>query len=181
MAVSVRNCIALDARGQRCVIGVAEFGVHDHRAENGGWAVRLTEQEGGPPNDAVAYNEEDYRKMQQNSSRDVQVVTDWWMDLAKEEVDRCVAKAVEYGSTDLADIGHMLARTQGRTVTNEEAAEMGCYFYLVGKLGRWTAAMSRGDRVSDDTLHDIGVYVRMTQRIRAVGGWPFNPEDERKS
>jgi hypothetical protein len=34
----------------------------------------------------------------------------------------------------------------------------------------------RGDRPSDDTPYDIGVYVRMAQRVRDVGGWPFGPE-----
>jgi hypothetical protein len=97
---------------------------------------------------------------------------DWWMDLAKEEVDKVVPKAVEYGALDLIDIGRDLARTAGREVSDEEAAEMGIYFYIRGKLARWTDALVRNDRPSDDTLHDLGVYVRMAQRVRATGAWP---------
>lgn len=112
--------------------------------------------------------------------KDLEALRDWWMDTASVEFGMVGAKAIEYGATDLADIGHMLARTQGRTVNDEEAAEMGCYFYALGKIGRWTAAMSRGDRVSVDSLIDLGVYVRMAQRIRAVGGWPYDLEPSKE-
>lgn len=96
----------------------------------------------------------------------------WWEGKARDEIERTVPKAVEYGSTDLVDIGRDLARCAGREVTDEEAAELGIYFYLRGKLARWTDAVIRGVRVSDDTLFDIGVYVRMAQRVRSHGGWP---------
>lgn len=100
------------------------------------------------------------------------VLGDWWIALAQEEVDKVVPKAIEYGALDLIQIGQDLALTAGRQVTDEEAAEMGIYFYLRGKLARWTDAILRGDRPSDDTLHDLGVYVRMAQRVRHSGGWP---------
>lgn len=110
---------------------------------------------------------------EQTAAADLQIaLTDWWLDRATEEIDRTVPKAVEYGATDLIDIGRDLARTAGRTVTDEEAAELGIYFYMRGKLSRWTDAVIRGDRVSDDTLFDIGVYTRMAQRVRSHGGWP---------
>lgn len=96
----------------------------------------------------------------------------WWRGLAETEIERTVPKAQEYGSTDLRDIGRTLATVAGREVSDEEAVEIGIYFYLVGKLARWTDSVKRGDRPSDDTLFDIGVYVRMAQRVRAVGGWP---------
>lgn len=99
-------------------------------------------------------------------------LTDWWVELATQEADKVVPKAVEYGALDLIQIGQDLALCAGREVTDEEAAEMGVYFYLRGKLARWTDAVITGRRVSDDTLHDIGVYVRMAQRIRAKGSWP---------
>lgn len=99
----------------------------------------------------------------------------WWLDLAQNEILRVVPKAVEYGSTDLHEVGRTLAQTQGRIVEEEEAVELGIYFYLLGKMARWTDAIKRGERPSDDTLHDIGVYVRMAQRTRQVGGWPNGP------
>jgi len=104
------------------------------------------------------------------------LLTEWWMDLAEEEVRRVVPKAVEYGALDLIQIGQDLALTAGRTLTDEEAAELGVYFYVRGKLARWTDAIATGRRVSDDTLHDLGVYVRMAQRIRHSGGWPGLPK-----
>jgi hypothetical protein len=100
------------------------------------------------------------------------LLTEWWMGKAEEEVRRTVPKAVEYGSTDLAQIGHDLAAMAGRKVSDEEAAELGIMFYARGKMSRWIDAVIRGDRVSDDTLFDLGVYVRMAQRVRDAGGWP---------
>lgn len=97
---------------------------------------------------------------------------DWWFEQAETEIQRTVPKAVEYSSTDLTDIGHDLARTMGREVSDEEAAELGVFFYLRGKVARWVGAVIAGQRVSDDTLFDISVYCRMAQRIRATGAWP---------
>lgn len=105
-------------------------------------------------------------------------LTDWWLERARQEVESVAPKAIEYGATDLADIGHGLAGLMGRKVTNEEATEIGIYFYVVGKMGRWTAAIREGRRVSDDTLLDLGIYIKMAQRSRDVGGWPFGPEEE---
>lgn len=101
-----------------------------------------------------------------------QELIDWWMDTASSEVELTVPKAIEYGSTDLIDIGLMLGRTMKRAISEEEAAELGVFFYLIGKIARWQSAIQRGERPSDDTLLDIGVYVRMAQRIRHSGGWP---------
>lgn len=100
------------------------------------------------------------------------VLAEWWRDQAEAEIAPTVDKAVEYGSTDLIDIGMMLGRTMGRDIEEEEAAELGVFFYLIGKIARWQSAIQRGERPSDDTLFDIGVYVRMAQRIRKTGGWP---------
>ncbi|MEU1733337.1 hypothetical protein [Streptosporangium sp. NPDC020145] len=104
----------------------------------------------------------------------------WWSKMASEEIDMVVRKAVEYGGNgaalDLIQIGQNLALTAGRRVHNEEATELGIYFYIVGKVARWTAAIVEGRRVSDDTILDLGIYTRMAARNREVGGWPFNRE-----
>lgn len=97
---------------------------------------------------------------------------DWWMGAAEDEIARTVPKVREYGATDLRDTGRMLARTVNREVDDEEATELGIFFYLVGKMSRWQSAVERGDRPSDDTLFDIGVYVRMAQRTRYAGSFP---------
>jgi hypothetical protein len=112
-------------------------------------------------------------------SRPVAALSDWWMEIARQEVERVGPKAVEYGSTDLVEIGrdlsHLAPMWEGKD--DEAHAELGIYFYIIGKMARWRDAIQRGERVSDDTLHDIGVYVRMAQRVRAVGGWPFGPDE----
>lgn len=106
-------------------------------------------------------------------------LTDWWTDAAQAEIDAVVPKAVEYGSQDLTEIGHTMLSVAGLSpVSDEEATEIGIYFYIVGKLARWTSAVREGRRVSDDTLLDLGIYVKMAQRNRAVGGWPFALEKE---
>lgn len=111
-------------------------------------------------------------------SRAEEELRGWWFDQATAEVDGTVPKALEYSATDLADIGHVLARCMGRTVDDEEAAELGIFFYLQGKLSRWAGAVQAGKRPSNDTIYDIGVYCRMAQRVRATGGWPgTNLED----
>lgn len=103
----------------------------------------------------------------------------WWLGQAQEEIERTVPKALEYGSGDLIEIGRTMAKTKGDDhIGDKEAAELGVYFYLVGKIARWTDAIRNGRRVSDDTLFDIGVYIRMAQRIRAAGGWPGVDLDE---
>ena len=101
----------------------------------------------------------------------------WWTSTAISEVKGITDKMREYGghgrAMDLIEIGRAL-RAAGMPVQDDDAslAEAGCYFYLVGKFARWTAAISEGRRVSDDTLYDIGIYIRMVQRIRQSGGWP---------
>lgn len=108
----------------------------------------------------------------------------WWLEVARRESGAVIPKAIEYGATDLAEIGRQLI-TAGVKVPDMEdrkwsisrgiepyQAELGVYFYILGKMARWTDAVANGRSVSDDTLHDIGVYVRMAQRIREVGAWP---------
>lgn len=108
----------------------------------------------------------------------VEDTVDWWLETAQNEIRRTVPKAIEYGSTDLIDVGRDLAKCMHREVTDEEAAELGIFFYLRGKISRWVDAVARGARPSDDTLFDIGVYVRMAMRVRAVGGWPTGNKTE---
>ena len=106
-----------------------------------------------------------------------EALAEWWIELAATEAAEVVDKAVEYGATDLVDIGTDLVRGGFGVLPLEECspgqlAEMGIYFYLRGKFARWTAAIADGRPVSNDTLKDIGVYVRMAQRVREVGEWP---------
>lgn len=99
----------------------------------------------------------------------------WWMDIAHVEAEACAEKAVEYGSHSMTELGHEIAKLSDRKITDAEAIELACYFYIKGKLGRWSDAIVAGKAVSNDTIRDIGVYVRMVQRVRDVGDWPGEP------
>jgi hypothetical protein len=119
-----------------------------------------------------------------------QELTNWWMDAAADEVTRTVPKAVEYGAIDLVEIGRQLAQAAGGMgLLGDDApadaparlAELGVYFYIVGKLARWTSAIQEKRQISDDTLFDIGVYVRMAQRIRHAGSWPGTARESSES
>lgn len=105
----------------------------------------------------------------------------WWMQKAQEEAETVVPKATEYGgasrAADLTQIGRSMAELMNsefgaRYLSDAQLQELACYFYLQGKMGRWHAALMEGRRVSDDTIYDIGIYIKMVQRIRESGGWP---------
>jgi hypothetical protein len=96
----------------------------------------------------------------------------WWLDHADATVTEMVPKVSDYSAYDLIWIGHQMAAVQGRVVDEEEATELGIYWYCLGKMGRWVGAIHEGRRPSDDTVHDLGVYSIMAERNRQVGGWP---------
>lgn len=98
----------------------------------------------------------------------------WWYAKADDEISRTVPKAVEYGADDLVEIGKELVAAGVRDPGTGDIgyAELGIFFYEVGKMARWRSAVRRGEPVSDDTLFDIGVYIRMAQRNRTNSGWP---------
>lgn len=111
---------------------------------------------------------------------------DWWMEGARAEIEPMIRKMEEYGGNgraqDLVDMGRRLyeagVKLPGQYVVDIRDAEdsqfieLAIYFYVMGKLGRWTAAINEGRAVSDDTLKDIVIYTKMLQRTREVGGWP---------
>lgn len=119
----------------------------------------------------------------EESQQDVMKATlgDWWLEVAKQDIEKVVPKAVEYSAVDLIEYGRTLALVMDldHVISDEEATEIGIWGYLVGKVARWTGAIKEGRRVSDDTLHDGKIYFTMAERNRAVGGWPFgNPTKE---
>jgi hypothetical protein len=112
------------------------------------------------------------------AAMDSQVLADWYREETEHEIGKTVPKAVEYGAGDLAEIGRAMARIMGRAgVSEQDATEIGVFFYLYGKMARWEQAIKEGRRASDDTLFDIRVYAGMARRNRQVGGWPWASED----
>lgn len=102
----------------------------------------------------------------------------WWREDMQSGMDATLAKLHEYGSGDLAAIGHDLADTFGSgEIPDREAMEWGCWFYLIGKIARIRTAYERGMRPSDDSLFDAEVYIRMMRANRAEV-WPIPGEVE---
>lgn len=132
--------------------------------------------------DAKAAQEEEARELTIENVQETfapQSLEEWWVAKARAEIEDMTAKTAEYGgggrAHDLIGIGNDLAQAMGRTgsvVGDDEATELGIWFYLRGKMGRAMAALIDGRMPSDDTIHDILVYARMIQRTREVGGWP---------
>lgn len=102
----------------------------------------------------------------------------WWHEQVEDDINMVVPKAVEYGSRDLTEMGRTLARLIEGATEDDEAwlTEVGIWFYALGKMARWTAAIERGEPVSRDTLIDLGVYTMMARRAQEVGAWPFPAE-----
>jgi len=106
-------------------------------------------------------------------------LAEWWAQLAQDEIDRVVAKAIEYGATDLRDLGWQVlemaggpGRGEDEDILDSDATEIGIAFYAAGKMARIVAAIREGRQPSLDTWHDLGVYARMAQRVHSHGGWP---------
>lgn len=102
-----------------------------------------------------------------------QPLYEWWMSTAREDAQKVVPKATEYGSESLVALGRTVEGLMGSEGHGEaSASEVAIFVYLTGKMARWAAAIKRGDEVSDDTLLDITTYSMMARRIRDVGAWP---------
>jgi hypothetical protein len=94
----------------------------------------------------------------------------WWTRNAETTATATAAKCAEYGSHDLYGIGHNVAKMNSTTVTDAAAFELGCLFYVLGKIERVVSAAQRGETASDDTWFDLSVYATMVQAHRA-GVW----------
>lgn len=94
----------------------------------------------------------------------------WWMLTADADYQAFGPKLAEYGANDLKEIGRKLARLMNwDDITDAQMNELGCWFYLCGKVERAFEALHRHELPSDDTNHDAVVYGMMIRRIREVG------------
>lgn len=101
--------------------------------------------------------------------KDVQT---WWLAHHRRLWDDCISKAVAYSSTDLARLGWDLVQMGVRLPEGMTYAELGCWFYVQGKIARAMGSLIDGRMPTDDTVQDIEVYATMIARIRDAGGWP---------
>ena len=96
----------------------------------------------------------------------------WWAELVDKEAPTVAAKAAEYGSNSLAQMGHLFAKAQGRGISEAEALELGTFIYAYGKLQRVGDALLQGKLPSVDTWKDLSIYSSMAMYIRENGQWP---------
>jgi len=96
----------------------------------------------------------------------------WWRENAENALERTVPKLEEYGAHDLTRIGHNMAQLMHWDCDDQEAAELGIWFYLEGKIARAFEAIARHELPSDDTIFDTKIYATMIERIRDNGELP---------
>lgn len=108
-----------------------------------------------------------------------QELADWWRTVNDLMIETVVPKAIEYGATDLRDLGVQVLEMSGREPLTWEsddltryATEIGIAFYALGKLGRIVAAIKEKRTPSYDTWLDLAIYATMALRVHAKGSWP---------
>lgn len=102
----------------------------------------------------------------------------WWAEEARKDAEQCLAKLIEYGSSDLDIMAHSMLAVGGKIwegVPDIErmriGREMAIGFYLHGKVARAFGAFEHGRMPSDDTIGDIVRYGMMWKRVRETGEW----------
>ncbi len=107
----------------------------------------------------------------------------WWRRLGESDIARMAPKAHEYSAYDLVLIGRSLGDMVGQSdlINNgwgdsgfgdAAAAEIACWVYILGKVGRAIGAIKEGRLPSEDTAEDVRIYATMVARIKDVGAWP---------
>jgi hypothetical protein len=98
----------------------------------------------------------------------------WWNQTSESDWEAFGPKLAEYGARDLIEHGYAILtmrRTEARELFTEGyAGEVGCMFYLHGKMARVMEAYVAGREPSSDTLKDIETYARMARAFRERGG-----------
>lgn len=95
----------------------------------------------------------------------------WWETTSEHDLEETVPKAVAYGSESMVEYGRTLGRLSGRRLSDAEALEWAIFAYMQGKMGRWLAALQRGERCDADTLKDLTVYSLMARKVQDTGMW----------
>jgi hypothetical protein len=103
------------------------------------------------------------------------------------ELERTIAKSIEYGSWDLKVMGAMMLELlpdgviQGKPNPEEVEAHgqlMAIAFYQFGKIARVWSALIRGSLPAKDSQEDIRVYSQMFDWIITHGEWRIEPDDQ---
>ena len=96
----------------------------------------------------------------------------WFHAWVEANAPMIAAKAEEYGTNSLVEMGRIFARAQGREIDVEEAIELGAFLYAYGKIQRVADAALKGKLPSYDTWNDALVYMSMAMYARDTGRWP---------
>lgn len=97
----------------------------------------------------------------------------WWLELVSEHAPTIQAKAEEYGTNSLVEVGRLYARARGRDqIEIAEAVELGCAVYAYGKIQRVIDALLKDRLPSEDTWRDAMIYAAMALYTREHGQWP---------
>lgn len=98
---------------------------------------------------------------------------EWWQTQSERDLAELLPKVGEYGAFDLQIIGDVLATMSNwdQNTPTRVKEELGCFFYLLGKVARMASAYRENRLPSDDTYHDAEVYAKMVRRIRDRGEW----------
>jgi len=103
---------------------------------------------------------------------------EWYEQTSAADLQKTVPKALAYGSKgedliaigrDMAEIGGM--KTPEGVSDDQWWAELGCHFYLRGKLARASEAFRNGRLPSADTYFDESIYAMIARRVRESGHW----------
>lgn len=96
----------------------------------------------------------------------------WWNQHHETSTDDFIGKLEEYGAGDLYAIGRTMAKVANIEEPDDATAfELGCLFYVVGKIERLVSGHSNGQTPSADSWHDIAIYAKMVLAQRD-GVWP---------
>lgn len=95
----------------------------------------------------------------------------YFHDLMDEILEPLVGKAREYGTTELEQFGSTLRYVAGLPHNPTQDLQTACWNYATGKVARWTAAVKRGERPSEDTVRDLMVYCMMYLKVAETGEW----------
>lgn len=102
----------------------------------------------------------------------------WWLSTVCQDFEATVPKMLEYGghqegSADLQLIGENLATLLGmHDAPDAVKQELGCWFYMQGKVARLVSDYQQHRPGKKDTWFDACIYAMMSRRIQEVGRWP---------
>lgn len=105
------------------------------------------------------------------------LIEEWMRKTFEDDLRRCRAKALEYGSADLVIMGKAMEALlpQGDSLDHDSreraGLEMAIGFYLMGKTARLFGAWNKAREPAEDTWHDGTIYSLMARYVRENGSW----------